>query len=228
MIGTTDTNFNAGADTLIVGTGSGDCGITIYTGSSAGHKGSIFFGDTAAGDAANSQKGQISYEQNNEIMTFLTNNTLTMQMDLNGHVTMPRQPVFSCVLGAGNQGSLAVGTLHTVLFTELFDTGNNFASNAFTAPVTGKYQLQSNLYINNMDDATAFFQLILVTSNRSYYAIIDPRAFDQDPGQCSLQIAVLADMDASDTAIVKLQLGSGGSAQSSIYSLSNFSGYLVA
>jgi len=169
---------------------------------------------------------QWNYE--NGFQRFGTNNAESMNISAAGEITKPRQPVFSCVLGAGNQGSLAVGTLHTVLFTELFDTGNNFASNAFTAPVTGKYQLQSNLYINNMDDATAFFQLILVTSNRSYYAIIDPRAFDQDPGQCSLQIAVLADMDASDTAIVKLQLGSGGSAQSSIYSLSNFSGYLVA
>ena len=143
------------------------------------------------------------------------------------YVKAPLQPAFSCILGAGNQGSLAVSTTHTVLFTEVYDQNADFASNTFTAPVTGKYQLQSNLYINSMDDATAFFQLLLVTSNRTYYAIIDPRAFDSDPGQCSLQIAVLADMDANDTAVVKLQLGSGGSAQSSIYSDSNFSGFLA-
>ena len=69
-IGTSDTDFDPVADNLIVGTGSGSNGITIYTGSSVGNKGSIFFADTAAGNATNSRKGQISYEQNNEIMTF--------------------------------------------------------------------------------------------------------------------------------------------------------------
>ena len=161
-------------------------------------------------------------------LVFGTNDgTEAMRIDATGAVTKPLQPAFNCILGAGNQGSLAVSTLHTVLFTEVYDQNADFASNTFTAPVTGKYQLQSNLYINAMDDATSFFQLMLVTSNRTYYAIIDPRAFDSDPGQCSLQIAVLADMDASDTAVVKLQLGSGGSAQSSIYNNSNFSGFLA-
>ena len=110
MIGTTDTNFNAGADNLIVGTGSGDCGITIYTGSSVGHKGSIFFGDTAAGDAANSQKGQISYEQNNEIMTFLTNNTLALTLALNGSATMANGLTLT-------DGNLVVANSHGIDFT---------------------------------------------------------------------------------------------------------------
>ncbi len=83
-IGTSDTNFDPVADNLIVGTGSGSNGITIYTGSSAGNKGSIFFADTAAGDATNSRKGQITYEQNNEIMTFFTADTERMRLDIAG------------------------------------------------------------------------------------------------------------------------------------------------
>jgi len=175
------------------------------------------------------QIGVNNYMLNREngFIAAYTNNTERMRIDSSGAVTMPHQPAFSCKLSE-NQGSLAPSNTHTILFVEIFDQNADFASNAFTAPVTGKYQLQTNLYVNSMDDATAFYQLMLVTSNRTYYAIIDPRAFDSDPAQCSLQISVLADMDANDTASVNLQLGGGGSTQSSIYLNSNFSGYLVA
>ena len=80
-------------DNLIVGSGSGDNGITIFTGSSVGDKGSIFFADATTGSNAE-KKGQISYEQNNEIMTFFTNHTLAQQIDASGHVTKPRNPAF--------------------------------------------------------------------------------------------------------------------------------------
>jgi len=208
-------SFNANA--LTVNKYGGTTNGSAFTASSS---------NATAAIAAENAKGQIGTVTNHPL-EIRTNNTVAMNIDATGAVTKPLQPAFNCILGAGNQGSLAVSTLHTVLFTEVYDQNADFASNTFTAPVTGKYQLQSNLYINAMDDATSFFQLMLVTSNRTYYAIIDPRAFDSDPGQCSLQIAVLADMDASDTAVVKLQLGSGGSAQSSIYNNSNFSGFLA-
>jgi len=133
MIGTTDTNFNAGADNLIVGTGSGDCGMTIYTGSSAGHKGSIFFADTAAGDAANSQKGQISYEQNNEIMTFFTNNSLALTLALNGSATIANGLTLT-------DGDLVVANTHGINFaatgdgagTDTSETLHDYEEGTFT------------------------------------------------------------------------------------------------
>ena len=227
MIGTTDTNFNAGADNLIVGTGSGDCGITIYTGSSAGHKGSIFFGDSAAGDAANSQKGQISYEQNNEIMTFLTNNTLTMQMDLNGIVTKPRQPAFM-VQPASNQDNIPINATTTVVLgSEIFDIGGNFASNTFTAPVTGKYQLNVKTNFSNVDVTSDYVNVYLVASNRSVVFTFGSGAGDLDTYQ-TVAFSTLIDMDASDTAHVTINLPNQGAAQMSVNTESKFSGYLVA
>jgi len=228
MIGTTDTNFNAGADNLIVGTGSGDCGITIYTGSSVGHKGSIFFGDTAAGDAANSQKGQISYEQNNEIMTFFTNNTLTMQMNHLGSVSIPRQPAFQ-VKGSSVQSNIAAdNSFVAVAFgTEIFDLGGNFASNTFTAPVTGKYQMQVNVQLGNVDSASQYYFIRLATSNRNYDSILSVNQFNGDLSHLTLHLQILADMDVSDTALVQIVQQSGTS-QTDIDALSNFSGFLVA
>ena len=202
----------------------------------AGTTPTLTIGDAGAEDAkivfdGNAQDYHIGLDDSADTLVIgkgsALGTTTAMSFDANGIITKPLQPAFNCFLGAGTQSSLSVNTTHTVLFTEIFDQNGDFASNTFTAPVTGRYQLQTNLYINSMDEDTSYYQIRLETSNRTYYAIIDPGGFDSDPAQCSLQISALADMDASDTAIVKLQLGSGGATQSTIYNNSNFSGYLV-
>jgi len=132
-IGTDDTNFDPVADNLIVGTGGGSNGITIYTGSSAGSKGSIFFADTAAGDAANSRKGQISYEQNNEIMTFFTNNSLALTLALNGSATIANGLTLT-------DGDLVVANTHGINFaatgdgagTDTSETLHDYEEGTFT------------------------------------------------------------------------------------------------
>ena len=82
-IGTHDpyTSINADADNLVVGDGTGNEGITIVCGSSAGDYGSIYFGDPSSGT-----QGQIRYEQNNEVMSFYTNTAERMRIDLDGDV----------------------------------------------------------------------------------------------------------------------------------------------
>jgi len=223
-IGTTDTDFDPVANNLIVGTGSGDNGITIFTGSNAGDKGSIFFADTAAGDAANSRKGQISYEQNNEIMTFFNNNILTMQMDANGIITKPRQPAF-LVQPSSTQSNMAVATTTVVFGTERYDVGANFASNTFTAPVAGIYFLGFSTYIQSVDTGATFIQLDIKTSNRTFYDLIDPN-FSADLLYHPVNIGVTNNMDAGDTAIVRFSQG-GGTAQADIPTNSIFMGYLL-
>ena len=223
-IGTTNTDFDPVANNLIVGTGSGDNGITIFTGSNAGDKGSIFFADTAAGDAANSRKGQISYEQNNEIMTFFNNNILTMQMDANGIITKSRQPAF-LVQPSSTQSNMAVATTTVVFGTERYDVGANFASNTFTAPVAGIYFLGFSTYIQNVDSAATFIQLDIKTSNRTFYDLIDPN-FSADLNYYPANIGVTNNMDAGDTAIVRFSQG-GGTAQADIPTNSIFMGYLL-
>ena len=91
-------SLNSEANNLVVGTGSGSEGITIYTGSSAGHYGSIFFAD---GTDSNAEKrGQIRYEHNNEIMSFYTNVTERMRIDSAGRVIIPMVGSNPSVLGA--------------------------------------------------------------------------------------------------------------------------------
>ena len=63
-----------------------------------------------------------------------------LTIDSSGRTTFPNQPSFQFRASTG-QTNKSANVTHTVLFgTEVFDIGNNFASNTFTAPVTGKYQ----------------------------------------------------------------------------------------
>jgi len=149
-----------------------------------------------------------------------------MRIDSSGNVTKPLQPAFSA-RPASEQLNFAVGSWVTVVLgTENFDVGSNFASNTFTAPVTGKYQLNTNVLVKTIDTASDYYQLQLTTSNRSYYGIFDPGGFSADLDYFDLTVSVLADMDASDTAYVQV-LQNTGTAQSDIDTVTTFSGYLA-
>ncbi len=81
---TSASEYDAAANTLIVGTGSGDEGITILSGQSVGHHGSIFFADGTG--AINSKRGQLRYEQNNEVMSFYTAGTEKVRINAGGSI----------------------------------------------------------------------------------------------------------------------------------------------
>ena len=146
---------------------------------------------------------------------------------------MPGQPAFQ-VSPASNQSNIAASTNVTVVFdSEVFDIGSNFASNTFTAPVTGKYQLNVNIRLNDVDTASSYYHINLVTSNRTYYSLFDPGfgqvTPDADLTYYTIQLSTLADMDASDTAYVQIYQ-SAGAAQTDIHAgtWTTFSGILVA
>ena len=155
--------------------------------------------------------------------------TDAMIINSNGYVTMPSQPAFY-VGSAASQLNIALDTEVTVVMTnEIFDLGSNFASNTFTAPVTGKYQLTANMRLDSIDSAANYYSLRIVTSNRSHLTLVDPD-YGADLNYAHFSLSVLADMDAGDTASVRI-VQAGGTAQSDIdgdTKYTNFSGYLVA
>jgi hypothetical protein len=170
----------------------------------------------------------ISAESATNVIRFLNNSGATerMKIDSTGAVTMPAQPAFSAVPTAA-QLNIAINTEVTVVFgTEVFDVGANFASNTFTAPVTGKYQLNVSIYVNNLDTGADYYQVSLKTSNRTYQNVIDPGVLASDPVYWTQTLSILADMDASDTAYIFFQQGNG-TVQTDITSQSRFSGFLA-
>jgi len=126
-----------------------------------------------------------------------------MVIDSAGTVTMPNQPAFSASV-ASTQSNLAVGQNVDIVFgTEIYDIGDNFASNTFTAPVAGKYQLSYFVRLDAIDTAASYYYLMIKTTNRNYSPIYAGSTFGaSDPTYMSLTFSVLADMDANDTAKV--------------------------
>ena len=132
--------------------------------------------------------------------------------DENGNVTKPLQPVF-LVRPSSDQVDLATGDTTVAWGAEVFDVGSNFASNTFTAPVTGKYQFNVSLYLSNIDIDTTLFELYMVASNRTQRLMAANFAKDfsaDGNGFHSMNASTILDMDASDTIHAFISVTGGG------------------
>jgi len=227
-------NNRVGIGTSVPGTNlqvNGD-GLQVRLDGTANTSRGIMLRNTGSAEGQIQTDGNMHFIQEDagKYMRFSTANTERMRIDATGAVTMPLQPAF-LVHPASAQNNIALNSpVAIVLATEIFDQNGDFSSNGFTAPVTGKYQFNVNVRLDSVDSAANFYELQLSTSNRTYQAIIDPGQFNGDLDYFSLSISALADMDASDTAAIKI-LQSAGTAQTDIdggAANTNWSGYLVA
>lgn len=149
-------------------------------------------------------------------------------MEMNaGQITKPLQPAF--LVQASGQTNLALNATTTITFgTPIFDQNSDFDASTFTAPVTGKYQLSFCLRCDSVDNTTQYTSPELVTSNRTIPFIYTNNGFDADLDYFTFSGSHLVDMDAGDTAQMKVYLPSLGTAQLDIIgSFSFFSGFLV-
>jgi hypothetical protein len=157
--------------------------------------------------------------------SIIAGNVEIIQCAVAGEVTMPLQPAF-LVEPASQQSDLS-GTTTIAFGTEIFDQGSNFASNTFTAPVTGKYQFNLTLYIVNFDVSCTYVSFYIEASNRNVEMVNSGSVFGAtDPTYSSLAMGCLLDMDANDTCYIQC-VQSGGAAQMDIAIYSRFSGFLV-
>lgn len=121
------------------------------------------------------------------------------------------QPAFLVINSATDSNVTGDNTEVTIDFdTEKYDIGDNFASDTFTAPVTGKYFLSTAVHISGIEAGDGM-KLSIKTSNREYtiqqmYTTVDT----------SMALSVIADMDAADTAYVAVTVA-GGDKDVSIY-----------
>jgi len=145
----------------------------------------------------------------------------------NGEITQSLQPSFLVTNGAGATDITGDGTVYTQLWpTEIYDQGNDFASNTFTAPVDGRYYLSATTDIRNILVGHNIREISIVTSNREYRWIFDESLAQNDQ---SLHVCALADMDASDTATVTIRVIGGTKTVDILGSgaHNNFSGSLI-
>jgi len=151
-------------------------------------------------------------------LALATNQVNRLNIDANGHVTMPSQPAVQAKV-TSTVSNITAGALYTIPFaTEIFDQNADFNNSTyvFTAPVTGKYYIGVGATLGGLPTAAAYFQYSVQTSNRNYNVTTDPDAFDSSPVYFGFNFNVLADMDANDTFIVKL-LVEGSSNTTDVY-----------
>tara|TARA_R100000773_G_scaffold43060_1_gene41006 strand:- start:135 stop:749 length:615 start_codon:yes stop_codon:yes gene_type:complete len=195
----------------------------------------IEMGEGSASDSkilfdGNAQDFHIGLDDSADSLTIGLGSTLGttshMVIDANGHITKPLQSAFLAFASANSNLAIDVDT--TVGFgTEVYDQNGDFSSNIFTAPVTGRYLLNANLYSTTIVGNANYFWFYIETSNRTYSSIVDPGSFGATSDYHSLYVSAVADMDANDTAKVRFRQ-SGGSALSDLGGGTFFSGCLLA
>ena len=218
--GTEILNVGTTGDVIVKGQGSNRGMLVLRAGSNTANS-QLRFGDQSTDEA-----GRIMYDHTNNFMRFDTDENESMRIDELGRVTSPRQPAFSATATTTN---IPLTTQTTItLSSERFDVGGHLSGNTFTAPVTGKYQANVVVRLSYLSQGAAYYYLELNTSNDNYYNIFDPD-FGQDNTFWTITFSSLIDMDAGDTAKVRvLQEASGTGGQTDIEDTSFFSIYLVA
>lgn len=167
-----------------------------------------------------------------DTVTIETGGSEVFRVDANGHITKPLQPAFLATMSA-TQSNLAINSNLTIQFnSEVFDQNADFDTSTytFTAPVTGRYQLSFILRVDNLDAGADFYSYFLNTSNRSNMRyLFNPdigTSAGSDVDRFPALMSMLVDMDANDTANIKV-FQSNGAVQTDIISDSYFSGHLV-
>ena len=201
--GDSSASVSVHADELVL-EGSANAGLSVLSGTS--NTGSIFFGDSGDNDI-----GYIQYEHGStNSLYFGTNAGTRMIIDSTGAVTMPQQPAVS-VRKTGTQSNMSNND--TITFdTEDRDQNADFASNTFTAPVSGNYLICLNVAVTGPDGVVTYNRVKVITSNRNYsFGITAKQHYDVsqgDPDYDNFSGSLVTYMDANDTAyIVWSQVG---------------------
>ncbi len=219
-------DYTEHSDDLVVGGSSGNRGITIV----GADNGYSILSLNRSTNTSTTPNGALEYNHTDNQLFIKANGLNSIQINSDGTVQKPYQSAFSVT--SNQMNNLAINTTTTIQFAnEIFDQNADFdhTNYTFQAPVTGKYMLNVNLRMDNVDIAHMYMYMILATSNREYEWLLDISEYQNDLDYLPFTINVLADMDASDTAQVKMHIPNAGTAQSDVVgsNKTTFSGFLA-
>lgn len=163
----------------------------VLGGQSATDRAQIIFGD---GTGYNFHIGTVSGGAFAPRVTLTDTGVLSVTGRINSATTQPGFLAYNSAL----DGVATGGTLD--FDTEVFDDGNNFASDMFTAPVTGRYHLC--ITTTYSDNSASTYGLRLVTTARTYQIDASGSSSSGVSSGC-----VYVDMAASATAYVQVLTG---------------------
>lgn len=138
-----------------------------------------------------------------------TNDTFIMTTA--GQRTMPLQPAFLAIITTTKTN--VTGNSVDYTFTAdsvIFDQGSNYSGSTFTAPVTGRYRLNTSMFLTNVSSANTTGWVRIVTTNRNYFFQYNVAASrDVTNNTTPLYMTTLADMSAGDTAHITIEIDLG-------------------
>lgn len=134
-----------------------------------------------------------------------------IQIDSNGIIRMEDQPSFLVTNTVTDSNVTGDGTEYTIdVDVERFDQGGDFASDTFTAPVTGRYYLSFVVFTQDRTSSHTSGSAKINTSNRTYeYNLGNPYVQSTTSDNFQFQFSTIADMDASDTATISIIISGG-------------------
>lgn len=214
---------NSGTGTLALSSDASNTTVNLATGSAIK---TVTLGSTNSSSLLALKYGTADFS-----LASATGNVIVAQDT--GEITYPLQPSFYAYLAGNASNVTGDGTAYTIAYdSELYDRNSDFASNTFTAPVTGLYYLYHNTYLFSLGAGHTAAVSQIVTTARSYLTGVYNPANMRRSGVNDLTIVsgVLAPMTAGDTATITITIsnstktvGVGGTATNSF-----FCGYLVA
>lgn len=123
-------------------------------------------------------------------------------------ITKPNAPLVLAYNSATDSAATGDGTLVTVdLDTEIYDRGSDFASDTYTAAVTGPHSVGGQVRVNPLTVSTHSTLVQVVTSNRNYRVYNDTAVKTAET--IPLSSVGIADMDAGDTLVVQVTVSGG-------------------
>lgn len=159
--------------------------------------------------------------------------TDTFMMTTDGERTMPLQPAFTAYLSSTRANVTGDSTAYDVVWgSEVFDQSGDFDGTEFTAPITGRYYFVVSLLLTDITSSHDNSALLINTSNRNYQTTINLANTAASSSNSQFQASALCDMDAADTAYIRLAVYNGTkvidiSVNSATDPRSWFSGHLV-
>ncbi len=137
--------------------------------------------------------------------------TDTFIMTDDGELTMPLNPTFLVHISAATTANVTGdNTTYTIANnTEVFDIGGNYDTGTFTftAPVTGRYFLNTYIVVADLNSSMDTYLLRIVTSNRNLSGPVYVNTTGAVPeGRQGREFSVIADMDAADTATTDVRV----------------------
>jgi hypothetical protein len=135
-----------------------------------------------------------------------TQGAKALDVNANGQVIMPLSSAFMAYANADVLNVTGAGTAYTMLFnTEVHDRNADYnpATGTFTAEVAGIYDFSGAISLLALGAATSIL-VELVTTNRTY-TVINIAGADDVSNAITMNWSVVgADMDAAETAFVRL------------------------